>query len=63
MELQALGLPVEFTSKLTLSELALPGSGFAAVIAKVPAAVAVPVAINSVVDTNVTDSGVVPNLT
>jgi hypothetical protein len=50
--LHALVLLVELTCRFTLFELALPGSGFTTLTAKVPADVAVPVAVNCVAETN-----------
>lgn len=50
--LHALGGAVELTCKLTLLEVALPGSGFTTVTVKFPAEVAVPVAVNCVAETN-----------
>jgi hypothetical protein len=50
--LQALVLLVESTCKFALFELALPGSGLRTLTAKVPAEVAVPVAVNCVAETN-----------
>lgn len=50
--LHALEFPEPFTTKFTVPELALPGSGFITLTAKVPAVGALPVAVSCVVETN-----------
>src|SRR5271155_2811493 len=52
MPLHALEFTAPFTCKFTVTELALPGSGFITLTAKVPAVGALPMAVSCVAETN-----------